>query len=348
MQTMQRTSTRRGISLLEVLISIGIIALGILPVALLIPVAQSKVEQGIAADRQATLGNRAVADFRIRNMGSPRNWRVPNASVAAVFDSKGEVIRRGYCLDPTALVSWTDPSPPWFFPHGTTSSAALLRITLKSLTASSVSEDVRRDLARQVFDLRDDLVFDRPVDQSQFPRRQFFVNPTDGTPVRTHADGSMSWFATVTPTISNLSGTNDSFLLSVVVVRGRVTSPTEEGIATASSQFAGEVTLTDLGTTSSEQIRVADLRIGDWILLAKPLPDLIAKTSGIAYRWTKIIGADENDGVIGVARTFTIANNDFFRPVTTASDSSGQAILVRGVSGVYERTIRLQTDSAWD
>ena len=62
---------RSGISLLEVLISVGVIALGIFGVASLIPVAQLSVDKGLTADRQAALGRSAIADFRIRNMGSP-------------------------------------------------------------------------------------------------------------------------------------------------------------------------------------------------------------------------------------------------------------------------------------
>ena len=53
---------RSGVSLLEVLISIGVIAIGIFGVAALIPVAQLKVAEGTSRDRQAAFGPSAAAE----------------------------------------------------------------------------------------------------------------------------------------------------------------------------------------------------------------------------------------------------------------------------------------------
>ena len=96
------------------LISIGVIALGIFGVAALIPVAMFKVEQGITADRQAAAGQRAIAEFRIRNMGSPGTRDQPHWTTATlnplslnnIFDATtGNVRYRAYCLDPLGVVN---------------------------------------------------------------------------------------------------------------------------------------------------------------------------------------------------------------------------------------------------
>ena len=79
--------------------------------------------------------------------------------------------------------------------------------------------------------IRDDMVFQRPDDQALQPNRQYFVT-SQGVPVRSYAEGKLSWFATITPTISNVGVPTDQYVLSVVVVKNRITTPTtEEGLA---------------------------------------------------------------------------------------------------------------------
>lgn len=67
-------SHRRGISLVEILMSIGVATIGLLGVATLIPVAQYAAMQGTRADRMTWVGRRALDEFRIRGLDNPLNW----------------------------------------------------------------------------------------------------------------------------------------------------------------------------------------------------------------------------------------------------------------------------------
>ena len=365
--------TRHGISLLEVLISIGVIALGIFGVAALIPVAQFMVQQGVDADRQATAGQRAVAEFRIRNMGSPGTpdnlrWRtVALEDLDQIFRADGQVLQRGFCLDPlgvaNAIVSGEHPA--WYktFPaqraHLPFDSVRdceprymlMPRITL---TNGITNHPLNIAMANEIFLLPDELVFQRPSDEKQPPNRQFFVNPQTQTPTKTFAEGSMSWLATITPTaVANRP--SDQYLLSIVILKDRIPQPqlaaAEEGLACVESPFAGEIIMNDSPVPSSGdgRMRVADLRVGDWLLLAKQVRGPGGENLAV-YRWTKILGADERDGQIGVPRTFTIATDDFFRSTELNVNPrlDAHAVFMRGVVAVYEKTIRLENSTVWD
>lgn len=65
---------RRGISLIEILMSIGVATIGVLGVASLIPVALHQTMQGTKRDRAAVVGQRALNEFRMRGMDNPLNW----------------------------------------------------------------------------------------------------------------------------------------------------------------------------------------------------------------------------------------------------------------------------------
>ena len=277
---------RKAISLLEVMISIGVIALGIFGVAALIPVAMFKLQQGITADRQAAAGQRAVAEFRIRNMGSPGtpenpHWMTaaPNkaAGVANIFDAGGNVKHRAYCLDPLGVVNSSSNR----FPVGITRGAngaylQMVRITLTNGLSGDSFGSISPPTVNDMFLLPDDIVFQRPEEDALPPRRQFFTSSTlPGVPTKTFAEGSMSWMATMTPVVADTTMINDQYLLSVVVFKDRIPQPAvEEGFAEAISPFAGEIELTPPpppppNSPTAGRIQVADLRIGDWLLLAK-------------------------------------------------------------------------------
>jgi hypothetical protein len=75
-------SRRRGISLMEVLISAFIMAVGLLGVAALLPVGYHEANAGAVADRSAVLGQQAFRDFRIRGIIPPartdsNSWNEP-------------------------------------------------------------------------------------------------------------------------------------------------------------------------------------------------------------------------------------------------------------------------------
>ena len=72
---MPRGRARSGISLLEVMFSIGVVMIGLVGIAALLPVAGMQAKKGAVADAAARLGADAVRDFHVRGMANPRNWR---------------------------------------------------------------------------------------------------------------------------------------------------------------------------------------------------------------------------------------------------------------------------------
>ena len=79
----------------------------------------------------------------------------------------------------------------------------------------------------------------------------------------------------------------------------------------AETQFAGEIVLRDAAPELVPgQMRVADLRVGNWLLLAKRLKPNNPENKAV-YRWTRIIGDDGREGVTGVDRRFTLQTMTF-------------------------------------
>ena len=344
-------AARNGVSLMEVLISIGVISLGIFGVASLIPVAQFKVAEGTSRDRQASFGPSAAANFRVR-MGSPADWALPNGVplLSLPANQLQPILNRGFCIDPLGILS--PPAALTQFPANAAADVALPRLSLTQLHIDSVTGDPIPQLgslalARDMFLLKDDAVFRIPQDSGLQPQRQFFVTETipavQQRALAPVADASLSWFATLS---RPMVGGNDEYILSIVIVKGRapVLGNLEENFAEVNSPFAGEILLRQ-PRTANNQFGISDLRLGDWILLARQLDDATPPT--LVYRWTQIIGSDElaettaNQNIVNGG--FSISNDDFIPPSTPA-----MAFMMRDVVSVYERTIRLETTGAWN
>lgn len=65
---------RTGLSILEVMVSIGILVLGLLGVVALIPIAAQKLRQGIALDDATAVARAGIADIQAREGNNIRKW----------------------------------------------------------------------------------------------------------------------------------------------------------------------------------------------------------------------------------------------------------------------------------
>lgn len=345
---------RHGVSLLEVLISIGVIALGIFGVASLIPVAQFQVAQGTKLDRISALGPSAAAEFRIRGMGSPRNWVqhpfapvTSNSGAMATSDVAG-VQRRGFVIDPLGVLQGSQV----FFPSLPTSVQPMnaptqLPWVMPRLNLRQTSDpNLGLRAAQQIFYLTDDVEYDRPTEQTQQPRRQYLVN-IQGRPVVPAPNTQLSWFATLSPVVTPGVMMSDEFLLSIVICEGRtpdvgLIETTEHDIAIQAVPFPGEVQI-------ANDLVASEMGSGDWVLIAKSNNG--NNPQNWVYRWTQIVGTSDKefDEVSGV-RTFSLANDDLIGPgeVNPAVNKAARMFFVRGVQSVFERTVRIQNTTAWD
>lgn len=114
-----RTS-RGGVSLLEIMISIGVVGIGLLGVAALIPLAHYKAAEGVREERKALFGRRAYREFFIHGFNQPGRWQAstqalpvpiqrpnwiafaPMPSPPLIYNVQGDgrLIPRTYCFDP--------------------------------------------------------------------------------------------------------------------------------------------------------------------------------------------------------------------------------------------------------
>jgi hypothetical protein len=92
---------RRGVSLLEVLISIFVLAVGLLGVLAIIPLGQMTIAESVKADRAGACGRAAMRDIKVRRMLDFRSW-------IWEVDNAGNSLQWGIGTD-SAL-------NPWFFP----------------------------------------------------------------------------------------------------------------------------------------------------------------------------------------------------------------------------------------
>lgn len=69
-----RRASRKGLSILEVLVSIGILVLGLLGVVVLIPIAAQKLRRGMALDDSTAVARAALADFEARGGTNMQRW----------------------------------------------------------------------------------------------------------------------------------------------------------------------------------------------------------------------------------------------------------------------------------
>ena len=211
---------RRGVSLLEVLFSIGVISIGLLGVIALYPLALGQIGTGIVADRSAREGQNAVELFSARGMGRPDQllWFMSTATPAVVDTSTSgatllpDGLNSGLLIDPmfVAVNRQTNgggydarlfpyytrqaiPNPlPSGSPYATSFDPRLRRVTLRSSVAATTIMNAAQ--AELLFRSDDDLSFDLPSDRNEPPSQIFGANNA-----RRQYEGTISWMATLVP-----------------------------------------------------------------------------------------------------------------------------------------------------
>jgi prepilin-type N-terminal cleavage/methylation domain-containing protein len=348
-------SLRRGVTLIELMFAIGILLVGLLGVAALIPLAGWEIGRGLTADRMAAAGRNAVQEFDIRNMR--RNdmyaWWNPNTNSWASFTVSPDSVT-AFCIDPLGIgedLNWNGTLDSGedlngngsldirgFFPLpglGT----RMPRVVLRDRPGGTIIMD--RKLAERIFVARDDLAVDRPVNPTSPPEQVYGTAQS-----QRQYNGSFSWFATLVKTVNtNLS---DQYVLSIVVLedRDRQAAEQELRVSYLGGRGGGEVVLTGQ----------FDLRTGNWLMLTAPGPG----GSPDIFRWYRVVNSalDEELDLNGngtVDSAEDIDGNGQLNAIEFVTLEGADidfipnsAVLVRGVVGVFEKTIRLEGSSMWD
>lgn len=172
---------RSGITLMEVLISIGILSIGLASVVALIPAGGSQAKKAIVEDRRGAMGANAIADAVNYGMLNPVTWStIPPAPYRVVIDPLGN----------------------GSFP----SAAGLSAINVSGITPGSA-------VAALVFSAADDLIYEDDKTKSD-PTTDPPVPRLTSDGARRQNEGGYSWLATLVP--SSTSSSPQFFNLSIV------------------------------------------------------------------------------------------------------------------------------------
>ncbi len=235
-QRERRSPTRRGLSLLEVLIAMGVLVIGLLGVAAMLPVGQHYVGSAERLDSTAAVGQTAMAEIAARDLVRPRNdfWLQPNGATYGA-----DLTRVPLAIDPLAsAVNGIKGNPSdqritlWFPPEtaqgipttGPNAAPRLRRATIPPAGQSTGDSPnppwtITLAVAERIFTSHDDLALELPDDRD-VPSIALTKN-VGGNPVRRQFRGNFSWMFTVFPVRDSGATSTDMFTVSVVVFERR-------------------------------------------------------------------------------------------------------------------------------
>ena len=310
-----------GISLMEVLISIGILSIGLLGVAALIPIGKLAMIETNKSDRTGACGRAALRDVRVRRMLDSANWcniPIPIPSVLA--------------LDPLYYAANTTIRDTNLAPNlgGAATAPVIQRFTfvpLMLLTADNTAAAVQAKqlVADQIFVAQDELVFVLPKDMSP-PQ-------TGDRPVSVAGQntGAFSWFLTVAP--QNVGGTlTGAYTVSAVVCHRRVL--TQTGTQPDGERVVSLVTCDNGTSYGGVGVHVANdvisgtppLKNNEWVLLC-------STAANGQCTWYRVVhaGYDTNS----TTSYINLVGPDWY------GGTAANIVIVGGVTGVYTTTVQL-------
>ncbi len=248
---LDRRHTRAGVSLLEVMFSIGVVMIGLVGIGALLPIGGALAHKGAVADAAAQMAANATREFSARGMAIPATWRWYNTLVgppqftSPILPNGSPTLGMGpgtsFCLDPFFITAPDPNLPPAQyaaeiaarnrFPineiFGDPGVLAMRRITLRNAVPNVFSPNVSSEIvAKQLFVGSDDLIFDLPKDRTIGPVQNFsFLSGSPVNPLKRSIKGELSWMATIVPKLdlvsNNTSSTRinptDEYTLSIVV-----------------------------------------------------------------------------------------------------------------------------------
>jgi hypothetical protein len=328
-------SSRRGISLLEVLICTFVLSMGLLGLAALIPLGRLAIVQTAIADRSGACGRAALREVKIRGLLEPGRWLHFDGNSARDL----ALGRAAFVIDPLFLGNYgnSGPAPPNF---GNSSGAmAVLRFTLHSwpndVPTGQQGTPMSFALADRLFRWQDDVEFDMPDNADERPRAK--VDAAG----QLECQNNYTWFLTVSPAPAEAPLGADErarYLVSAVVCYKRdlfidQTDNVAVGEHTATATFIGlgygggnlEIQRNAWTTPPDPPERIRD---NQWIMLC----------GGGHALWYRILSVAE-DPLTGLIR-LTLAGPDW--TVDTNGDGNlddVQVIIVDGVVGVYTTTV---------
>jgi hypothetical protein len=368
------TTVRAGISLLEVLISIFILAVGMLSIASLLPVGGYQAQKATIEDRKSVIGQNAFHEFRTRGMANAQNWRIsPTLPAAQTFPQP-----RSVAIDPLALTALapvgrdSNGNASAQFPRPTPSASNapwMFRVGLKSVSKEPVTKETTPgealqayQVAQQIFISRDETVFEENQVDPDAPAISKWELNASGQPMRRQYSGDFSWLATLTPVYFNLAPAGQwvwsaEYHLSLVIFykRNLIALANEQGVAYERQVAVKQQNPADLagfGLGGGELLlegSAADTEVkqGNWVMVCGYYGN--PSLNKPVFRWYRVVtvGADE-----GNVRPVTLAGPDWIGVTNPANPSQwackpSHVAIFEGCVGVFEKTVHLEGPSVW-
>lgn len=360
----RRAAIGRGVTLMEVLFAILVLAVGLTGVAALLPAGMHHVSVANQYDRSAACGRAALREVEVRRMLWPQSW--VNASTLAPPQFLTQA--PAFVIDPllvarNGLVTPNDTRAD-FFPYASGASVipagdprVLRRRTLSALVArpdgTPLTPRERVAVAERVFVLQDETIFSPPAGDADARPQAIFSGET------WPSEGNYSWLLMVRPAESENNASalgvglpydqRRLYTVSVIVVRQRnpVIPPNSKEV----DQHERQVQATHLGANNfrlaphppPNDFPVGRIRIGQWILLtalSNPDPQGVQEPF---HRWYRVVsvGQTASGGEVFVK----LAGPPWPSPDWLATGNSAVATIVDGAVGVFERTVILDLNA---
>jgi hypothetical protein len=373
------TSARRGLTLIEVLASIGVLTIGLLSLAALLPVGQVTLFEAIKADRAGTCGRAAMRDVIVRRMLDYHNWCDANGVLAsqanflggsnwskAWFDQYGNLkynqngvpnMPPSFIIDPLGVTSGSLNST---LGNNLTVSGTQVswltnvpRITLATTNAAGQTLQYSASTAAAVFRAADDLVVPLPENMTP-PQPQGRPLPqwdTSVSPSALQSQGDYTWFLSVSPestanpnNLLQYTVTNPArFTVSVVVCYRRVFNPAGEQAVPVKTYLDTVVEGNITNVAQAGGSVQLNQQIGGANNVNVRENDWVAlcNNSGIC-RWYRIAAIGDDTSYL------TLSGPDWPYYVLSSGLYGDEVVaLGQDVVGVYTTTVDLDTDATW-
>ncbi len=307
------SSTRAGITIVEVLTAMVVAMIGVFGVMILIPFAVKQAEVGLDLDEARRQAENGIAQFEIS--GFERLVENPalndNTLRPLWIDTNGNQILQPdvYAIDPLSIFA-NDPTdgydqfPPSFsieqFENGLSTVPAdlsqrhfpfigELNLADYDANAANVNDVVKvwagdrgEALARRIFRNSDDLIFGDPVSDLD-PPVQFFDADANGAFVGRQARGEMSWMSILVPSFDadNPTGSAWKYRMFVLAFKDRALQTSAQNpvarFPVAEVANRGITDRKDIGYSGGNvtlMSSIAGVRKDDWVMLINLNPEL--------------------------------------------------------------------------
>jgi len=370
---------RRGVTLMEVLISIFVLSVGLLGVAALIPLGGATILETSKADRAGDCGRAGLRQVKVRRMLDPQNWvhRSGSSTTNWMYSISGNYVsnspdsgpRTPICIDPLFLAApaVNFRSAAQYLPYDGSGGPYLERRTLGAgphITDTATAMPYGQ--AEQIFRWTEDLSYDIPPDRGQRPLLLFFASGGNVTMDRSlgimpASDGNYSWMFTVSPAGSergNAFANKQLYTVSIVVFHKRSLAVPISGAVprerfadvTVTSGYSGGDAILSVPQSSANSDWL-NVKRNDWLMLVGTTTVRNGSTADSTMRvcrWYRVAGFSAAPVVNGTnwERHVALAGPDW-DCYDTNNVLQATAILVDNVIGVYTTTTELDRSALW-